>query len=72
MCSILSDLKCYGSATSSSLEIIFQMQRKTSNEKITKQKKAFQLTKQHFFSSLWTPPIFKPHNFLISYSFQMI
>jgi hypothetical protein len=33
-------------------------------------KKAFQLTKCvfFFFSLLWTPSTFKPHNFLISYS----
>jgi hypothetical protein len=53
------------------LKIIFEMQRKRSNEKLTKRKISFSLTKHNFFifSSLWTPPIFKPHNFLISYSF---
>ncbi len=49
------------------LEIIFEVQRKRSNEKIIKKKtKAFQLTKCIFFSSffsLWTPLIFKSHNF---------
>jgi hypothetical protein len=39
------------------LEIIFEVQRKMSNEKITKKKKTFQFTKQDFFS-------FKP--FLLS------
>ncbi len=33
MCFILSDLKCYGNATSSS-QIIFEMERKMSNEKV--------------------------------------
>ncbi len=54
------------------LEIIFEMQRKMSNEKITRKKKVFQLRKHGFFSfffPLWTLPTFKPHNFLISYSF---
>jgi len=53
------------------LEIIFEMQRKKSNEKFKKRKISFSLTKHNFliFSSLWNPPIFKPHNFLISYSF---
>jgi hypothetical protein len=38
------------------LEIIFEMQRKMSNEKIAKKKEAFQFTKLFFFfSSLWTP-----------------
>jgi hypothetical protein len=53
------------------LEIMFEMQRKKSNENITRKKKAFQLTKHDFFFSsfLSTPLIFKPHNFLLSYSF---
>jgi len=50
------------------LEIIFEVQRKRNNEKKTFKKKAFQLTKCVFFF-FWTPPTFKPHNFLISYSF---
>jgi hypothetical protein len=52
------------------LEIIFEVQRKMNNEK-KQDKQAFQLTKQVFFLffNLWTPPIFKPYNFLISYSF---
>jgi hypothetical protein len=54
------------------LEIIFEVQRKMSNEKITKRKISFPAYKTCFvfpFSSLWTPPTFKPHNFLIYYSF---
>jgi hypothetical protein len=51
------------------LEIIFEVQRKRCNEKITRKKKAFQLTKFVFFSPLWISPIFKPHSFLIFYSF---
>jgi hypothetical protein len=56
------------------LEIIFQVQRKMSNEKITRREINFQLTKQVFFPFffLWTPPTFKPHYFLISYSFKAI
>ncbi len=53
------------------LEIILVVQMKMSNEKVAreKKKKAFQLTKHVFFSSLWTPPTFKASNFLISCSF---
>jgi hypothetical protein len=52
------------------LEIIFEVQRKKNNEKITrKKKKAFQLPKHVLFFCLWISPIFKPHIFLISYSF---
>jgi hypothetical protein len=47
------------------LKINFELQRKMSNEKITR-KITFQLIKHIFF--LWTPPTFKPHNFLIFYS----
>ncbi len=56
------------------LEIIFEVQRKKINEKLTRKKKAFQLKIYLFFflSSLWTPLIFKPRNFLISYSFKTI
>jgi hypothetical protein len=53
------------------LEIIFQVQRKMINEKISRKKKTFQLTKGVLFS-FWTPPTFKPHNFHISYSFKTI
>ncbi len=62
-------------ALSQALDIIFEVQRKRSNEKITKkEEKSFQLTKRtvFLFSSLWTPPTFKPHNFLIYYSFKTI
>jgi hypothetical protein len=52
------------------LEIIFEVQWKRINEKITKKKeKAFQLIHCFFFPSLWTLLIFKLHNFFISYSF---
>jgi hypothetical protein len=53
------------------LEIIFEVQRKRSNEKVTRKKISFPTYKQHFFfiSSLWTPPTFKAFNFLISCSF---
>jgi hypothetical protein len=45
------------------LKIIFEVQRKMNNEKITR--------KLGFFSffSIWTPLTFKPRNFLISNSF---
>jgi hypothetical protein len=57
------------------LEITFEVQRKKNNEKITRRNnKLSNLQKLFFFlfSSLWTPPTFKPNNFLISYSFKMI
>ncbi len=53
MCFILSDLKCYGNATSSfknqALKTIFEVQRKRSNEKITKGKINFPTYKTYFF-----------------------
>jgi hypothetical protein len=54
------------------LEIIFEVQRKRNNEKITRNKKqAFQLIKDIFyFFLLWTLLTFKLHNFLIFYSFK--
>jgi len=53
------------------LEIIFEVQGKRSNEKMTRRKINFPTYKMCFFlfSSLWTPPAFKPHNFFISNSF---
>jgi hypothetical protein len=53
------------------LEIIFEVKRKMSNEKITRKKISFPTYKTRFFPffSLWTPPTFEPHNFLIFYSF---
>ncbi len=48
MCFILSDLKCYGSITSS-LEINFEVQRKRSFEKIIRKNK-FPTYKTFFFS----------------------
>ncbi len=52
------------------LEIIFQVQRKRTNEKLT-QNKLSKIQNAFFslFLSLWIPPTFKPHNFLISYLF---
>jgi hypothetical protein len=51
-------------------EIIFEVQRKMSNEKITRKEISFSTYKTPFFSFfLWTHPTFKSHNFLISYSF---
>jgi hypothetical protein len=53
-------------------KIIFEGQRKMINEKITRRNnKLCSLQNAIFFSSLWTPPTFKPHNFPISYSFKM-
>jgi hypothetical protein len=51
------------------LKIIFEVQRKMSNEKITRRKISYPTYKTHFFFLffVWTPPTFKPHNFLISY-----
>jgi hypothetical protein len=53
------------------LEIIFEVQGKRSNEKITRKKKSFPTYKTHFFLFyfLLTPPTFKPHNFHVSFSF---
>jgi len=45
------------------LETIFEAQRKRRNEK---KKKKLSTVQNAFFSSLWTPLTFKPHNFLIS------
>ncbi len=50
------------------LEIIFEVQRKMSNEKITRKKNVFQLTK-HILLFFGTIPTFKPHNVFIYYSF---
>jgi len=59
-------------ALSQAFEIIFQVQRKRSNEKIAKRKVSFSTYETlifFLFSSLWTPPTFKSSNFHISYSF---
>jgi hypothetical protein len=48
---ILNDLKCYGNVTSS-LEFIFEVQRKMSNEKITRKEMNFPTYKTFFFPSL--------------------
>jgi len=57
-----------------SLESIFEVQMKRVNEKMTRKKIGFPTykTRFFFFPSLWTPHTFKPHNFLISYSFSTI
>jgi len=53
------------------LEIIFEVQRKRINEKITRRKISFPIYKMHFFfPSFWTPPNFKPCNFLIVIHFK--
>jgi hypothetical protein len=56
------------------LEIIFEILRKINNEKIIIREISFPTYKTLFFFSLslWTPPTFKPHNFIISCSFKMI
>jgi hypothetical protein len=53
------------------LEIIFEVQTKRTNEKVTRREMNFPTYKTCFFPffSLWIPPTFKPHNFLICYSF---
>jgi len=53
------------------LEIIIELQRKRSNEKITRRKISFSTCKMHFsfFSSLWTLPNIKASNF---YNFLFI
>ncbi len=54
------------------LEIIFEVQKKRSKWKDNKKKMSFPTYKKHFFSCflfLWTPFIFKPRNFFISYPF---
>jgi hypothetical protein len=65
----MSDLKCYGSAGTQALEIIFEVRRKNNNEKITRRKISFPAYKNKFFffsfSSLWTLCTFRSHNFLI-------
>ncbi len=52
------------------LEIIFKVQRKMNNEKIIRREINFPT--DNLFIYLWTPLIFKLHNFLISYSFYTI
>jgi hypothetical protein len=52
------------------LEIIFEVQKKLNNEKITRREISFPTYKTCFKKkTFWTPPTFKPHNFLIFYSF---
>jgi hypothetical protein len=52
------------------LKIIFEVQRKKSNEKIRRKKKSFPTYKTCVFSFLWTPLIFKSHNFLFFIPFK--
>jgi len=57
-------------ALSQALEIIFEVQIKRSNEKITRRKISFSTYKTFFFlPPFWTLIIFKPDNFLISFAF---
>jgi hypothetical protein len=52
------------------LEIIFEVQSKRGNEKITREKRSFPTYETHFFFPfVWTLLTFKPHNLPISYSF---
>jgi hypothetical protein len=53
------------------LEIIFEVQKKRCNENIIRRKISLPTNKTCFlpFFPLWTPSTFKPHDFLISYSF---
>ncbi len=53
------------------LEIIFGVQRKKINEKITRRKMSFPRKKIDFVL-FWTSLSFKPHNFLVSYSVKTI
>jgi len=63
-------------APSPAVQIIFEMQSQgTSQKKKSSKENTFFPTAKHFFFSFFfilTPPTFKPHNFLISYSFQAI
>jgi hypothetical protein len=54
------------------IEIIFEMQRKRCNEKNNKTKNNLSNLQNmvFFFSSLWTPPTFKPHNSLFFIHFK--
>jgi len=54
------------------LEIIFEVQRKRSNEKNSKKKSKLSNSQNmvfFFYSFRWTPPSFEASNFLISCSF---
>jgi hypothetical protein len=56
------------------LQIIFEVQKKRSNGKLTRRKINFPTYKTHFFGfffSFWTPLIFKPYNFLIFIHFKL-
>jgi hypothetical protein len=51
------------------LEIIFKLQMKRNNEKITRRKISFPTHKMCFYFSFWTPPTFKASIFFISCPF---
>jgi hypothetical protein len=52
------------------LKIIFEVQRKMSNEKVTRREISFPTYKTHFFPLfLVFGPFMLPYNFLIYYSF---
>ncbi len=55
MCFILSDLKYYGNVTSN-IEIIFEVQRKMSNEKITRKEINFPTYKTCCFILFYLDP----------------
>jgi hypothetical protein len=55
------------------LQIIFEVQTKRSNEKNNKKKNELfnlQNTFYFYFSSLWTPLTFKPHNLFYFFHFK--
>jgi hypothetical protein len=60
------NLKCL--CWSEALEIIFEVQTKRSNEKITRKNKLFNL--QNTFFSIFFSLTFKPHNFFIFFHFK--
>jgi hypothetical protein len=67
MCFILNHLKFYGNYTQAP-KIIFEMKKKRNIDKNNKKKNKLSNLQNDFFSffSLWTPPMFKPHNFISS------
>ncbi len=71
LCFILSDLKCYGSAISSSRNHFWSAKEKEKWKNSKKKNKLSNLQTMFFFSfsSLWTPLTFKAYNFFISCSF---
>jgi hypothetical protein len=74
LCFISSDLKCYGSATSSFRNHLWSANEKE-QWKNSKEKKSFPTHKMHFFPFFLlfcTPSTFKDYNFLFSRSFWTI